>query len=78
MGDVRLKLFHVGVRFLDGSTATATAEGNNAAWFCTCHRSLIGRCYFQFGHDCHTKCECGRTYRVKGDDKKRAIEVVEE
>jgi hypothetical protein len=73
MGDVQLTLTKVPVTFADGSTAVARKEGNNAAWHCPCGQPLplLGRCYFQFGHDCHTVCpDCGRRYRVnKGTDK---------
>jgi hypothetical protein len=77
-GDVRLDLHQIPVEFSDQrSTGVAIAEGNNAAWPCSCGEQLIGRCYFQFGHDCHTICSCGRLFRVLGDDKKRAIRVRE-
>lgn len=80
MGDVKLDLGDVPVTFKDGTTARARSEGNNAAWHCACGAELplLGRCYFQFGHDCHTVCpDCGRTYRVQGDDRKRASAVDE-
>jgi hypothetical protein len=77
--DHRLQLKVIPVIFLDGTSAEATAEGNNAAWRCSCGQQLVGRCYFQFGDICHTTCaECGKQYRVLGDDKKRAMRVVEE
>jgi hypothetical protein len=76
-GDVQLKLYNVRVTYLDGAQAVAIAEGNNAAWSCACGSPLIGRCYFQFGHDCHTSCACGATYRVHGDEKKRTVAVVQ-
>jgi hypothetical protein len=67
------------VRFVDGNTAPATAEGNNAAWACECGTQLVGRCYFQFGDTCFTECpECRRRYRVTPDDRKRAIAVIEQ
>lgn len=73
-GDVRLKLGGIPVRFFGGEKAVATSEGNNAAWHCQCGELLVGRCYFQFGHDCHVVCEvCGAAYRVEGDAKKRAV-----
>jgi hypothetical protein len=38
----------------------------------------LGRCYFQFGHDCHTVCpDCGRKYRVNKNAQKKAISVEE-
>lgn len=79
MADVRLKLGEATVTFLDKATAPARTEGNNAAWTCKCGMLLLGRCYFQFGHDCHTICPgCARRFRVKGDEKKRAVAVREE
>lgn len=76
--DHKLKLRPIKIEFLDGSRQTGTAEGNNAAWTCDCGELLVGRCYFQFGHDCHTTChKCGKTYRVKGDAEKKASRVVE-
>ena len=80
MADIQLKLFTVPVIFLSGATSTARAEGNNAAWHCECGDkiALVGRCYFQFGHDCHTICpSCKRRYRVIADPKKRADHVEE-
>ena len=77
--DHRLRLNKIRVQFLSGGTASASAEGNNAAWHCACGAQLVGRCYFQFGDTCHTVCDgCGRQFRVRGDAKKRATEVVEE
>ena len=76
--DHLLKLRPIKVEFLDGELATGTAEGNNAAWTCDCGALLVGRCYFQFGHSCHTTCDnCGKTYRVTADSKKKALRVVE-
>lgn len=74
-GDVRLQLHEIEVRFGSGTKGRAVAEGNNASWDCACGRRLLGRCYFQFGHDCHTTCACGASYRVVGDRRKRAIYV---
>jgi hypothetical protein len=77
--DHELKLRPIKVEFVGGNVAEGTAEGNNAAWTCECGALLVGRCYFQFGHNCHTRCEsCGRTYRVAADSKKKAIRVVQE
>jgi uncharacterized Zn-finger protein len=79
-GDVQLDLGFVPIRFLNGIAAQARSEGNNAAWHCHCDQNalLIGRCYFQFGHNCHTVCpSCGSRYRVHGNAEKKAIEVVE-
>jgi hypothetical protein len=77
--DHQLTLRPIKVQFVTGSSTTATAEGNNAAWTCECGELLVGRCYFQFGDVCHTKCgSCGRTYRVEGDQKKKATRVLEE
>jgi hypothetical protein len=80
MGDVRLTLREIDIKTTDGVwCGTATAEGNNAAWTCECDRTLVGRAYFQFGHQCHTVCPaCGTRYRVVGDERKRAIRVVKE
>jgi hypothetical protein len=80
MADITLKLLTIPVIFLSGVTVTARAEGNNAAWQCECGVpvALLGRCYFQFGHNCHTICpSCNRHYRVIGDSKKRAERVEE-
>jgi hypothetical protein len=77
--DHQLDLKTIPVEFADGKSSQARAEGNNAAWNCQCSTLLVGRCYFQFGDTCHTKCpDCGRTFRVTSDDRKRAIRVVEE
>jgi hypothetical protein len=79
-GDVRLKSHEIPVTFLDGSLGLARAEGNNAAWTCCCGASipLVGRSYFQFGHECHSICpSCQRKYRVLSDARKRAAEVRE-
>lgn len=78
--DHELVLIEVPVTFKNGSKAKARAEGNNAAWMCACGAALplIGRCYFQFGDTCRTKCpDCDRVYRVAGDAKKRARSVAE-
>ena len=80
MGDKRLHLLTVPITFRDGTTAEATAEGNNAAWHCQCDRALplLGRCYFQYGHNPYTRCpDCDRTYRVCGSDEKTASRVNE-
>ena len=80
MADIRLKLFDVPVTFLDGTRAQARAEGLSAAWSCRCGGSLplVGRAYFQFGHDCHTVCpSCSRRYRVFRDAAKRTERVEE-
>lgn len=77
--DHRLNIKPVPVRFTDGTTVDGTAEGNNAAWPCRCGALLVGRCYYQFGDTCYTECPgCGTKYRVRGDEKKRAVEVQEE
>jgi hypothetical protein len=76
--DHLLKLRPIKVEFVGGGQSTGTAEGNNAAWACECGELLVGRCYFQFGHPCHTTCgKCGKTYRVMADSKKKASHVVE-
>jgi hypothetical protein len=76
--DHQLKLRPIKVQHVGGTVTTGTAEGNNAAWPCACGALLVGRCYFQFGDTCYTKCEeCGREYRVEGDSKKKAVKVVE-
>ncbi len=80
MADVELRLSEIPVRFLVGHQGSARAEGNNAAWLCACGDPLplVGRCYFQFGHECHTICpSCNRTFRVARDERKRAIGVDE-
>ena len=80
MADITLTLTTIPVTFVDGSQGTARAEGNNAAWHCQCGQPipLLGRCYFQFGHDCHTVCDdCGRSYRVNRDVNKKATSVEE-
>jgi hypothetical protein len=77
--DHKLKLKTIPVRFADGHAAEARAEGNNAAWPCSCGTLLVGRCYFQFGDTCHTQCpNCGKTYRVDGNERKRAVAVIEQ
>ncbi len=80
MADIELTLTTISVTFSDGTKAVARAEGNNAAWHCRCGEALplLGRCYFQFGHDCHTICpQCGRNYRVLKDKHKKAVAVEE-
>ena len=80
MGDVLLKLYTIPVIYKSGRESIARAEGNNAAWHCDCGESLplLGRCYFQFGHDCHTICPiCNRSYRVMKDQNKKALKVIE-
>ena len=80
MGDIMLRLRTVPVRFLNGTTSTARAEGIIAAWYRPCGEALplVGRAYFQFGHDCHTVCpNCQRVYRVRRDTQKRTSLVEE-
>ena len=80
MADIKLTLSTVPVTYADGSTDDATAEGNNAAWHCRCEGTpiLLGRCYFQFGHSCHTVCaQCGRVYRVHRNRQKKTKAVEE-
>lgn len=80
MGDIMLILRTVPVRFLDGTTSIARAEGIIAAWHCSCGEALplVGRAYFQFGHDCHTVCpNCHRIYRVRRDAQRRTSLVEE-
>lgn len=81
-GNVHLNLDQIPVTFLDGTSAVARSEGNNAAWHCQCGATLplIGRCYFQFGHTPYTTCPdtgCRKVYLVRGNDDKQAIEVCE-
>ncbi len=77
--DHALDLKVVPVQFANGTRMQAKAEGNNAAWTCECGTLLVGRCYYQFGDTCHTKCpECGKRFRVTPDHKKRATGVIEE
>lgn len=77
--DHKLVLKVIPVHHVNGKHSEARAEGNNAAWQCSCETQLLGRCYYQFGDTCHTECpKCGRKFRVSGDAKKRAIEVVEQ
>ena len=80
MADIRLKMRLIDVETIDGTwCGHATAEGNTAAWDCECNCRLVGRSYFQFGHECHTSCpQCGARYRVAGDERKRAARVVKE
>ncbi len=78
--DHQLRLGQIPVIFKDGSRSNARSEGNNAGWICKCGDGLplIGRCYFQFGDTCYTVCPtCSKKYRVNGDPRKRANEVVE-
>jgi len=75
--DFKLKLRKIPVRFLDDKEDDAIAEGNNAAWNCTCGKLLLGRSYYQFGDTCYTECECGKLYRVNPDAKKKAHNVTE-
>jgi hypothetical protein len=80
MADIKLVLTTVPVTFLKKRPGVARAEGNNASWICACGNELplVGRCYFQFGHKCHTICpDCDRRYRVIGDVKKKAQRVEE-
>ena len=80
MADIELVLIAIPVHYKDGTHGKARAEGNNAAWQCACGEALplIGRCYFQFGHNCHTVCpSCAREYRVERDLKKKAKAVRE-
>jgi hypothetical protein len=77
--DHKLTLKTIPLKFVNGAKSQARAEGNNAAWPCSCGTLLVGRCYYQFGDTCYTECpECKRTYRVETDDRKRAIAVVEQ
>jgi len=74
-----LQLKIIPVIFLDDTNVEATAEGNNAAWRCSCGQQLVRRCYFQFGDTCDTSVRRVRKrYRVLGDDKKRTVSAVEE
>ena len=80
MADIKLELFEVPVTFRDETTSTARAEGIDAAWLCPCGDKLplVGRAYFQFGHQCHTICpSCNRAYRVLRDEAKRTSCVKE-
>lgn len=77
--DHKLNLKKIPVRYASGAGSRARAEGNNAAWRCSCGEILMGRCYFQFGDTCFTECpSCQKKFRVTGDERKRAIKVVEE
>lgn len=77
--DHELVLKVIPVMHADGQQRQARAEGNNAAWNCTCSTLLVGRCYYQFGDTCYTRCpSCQRTYRVTPDAKKRAVSVIEQ
>jgi len=75
-------IFHsIKVYYLGGGTGDARAEGNNATWFCKCDEKLplLGRCYYQFGWNCHTICPaCDRKYRVLKNAQKKAGEIREE
>jgi len=64
--DKPLVYHEITVHYSDGSTDTARAEGNNATWHCQCDDPLplVGRCYYQFGWNCHAICPtCGKSYR---------------
>lgn len=78
--DHQLKLSIIPVNFKKGAKGNARAEGNNAAWNCSCGEAvpLIGRCYYQFGDTCFTVCPaCSAAYRIVPDKKKRATRVDE-
>jgi len=67
--DVELRLKKVPVRFHSEVIGTGRAEGNDASWLCECGDPvpLVGRCYYQFGDTCFTRCpSCNRKYRVIG------------
>jgi hypothetical protein len=67
--DFTLRFTVVPLVFLSGRKKKARAEGNTVCWNCKCGdpMPLSGRCYFQFGDNCHTICpSCGRKYRVIG------------
>lgn len=67
--DFELRMTVIPIIFLTGKKGQARAEGNSASWLCKCGDQipLSGRCYFQFGDDCHTVCPtCKRKYRVIG------------
>jgi hypothetical protein len=77
--DHKLELKTIPLKFVSGEKWQARAEGNNAAWTCSCGTLLVGRCYYQFGDTCYTECpDCKRTYRVTPDERKRAVAVVEQ
>jgi hypothetical protein len=77
--DILLDLRLIPIAFLDATHGEARAEGNNATWLCPCGDPvpIMGRCYFAFGYNCHTVCQCGRQYHVIGDEDKRAERVEE-
>ena len=80
-GDVKLNLSRVPVFFARGPKGWARAEGNNAAWQCRCKEQLplLGRCYFWFGHYCHTVCPgCGKKFRVQRDPNTKKTTSVRE
>ncbi len=54
--DKSLVLTNIPVNFLDGNKSEARAEGNNAAWMCSCGDAspLVGRCCYQFNDACYT------------------------
>lgn len=82
-----LLIFHtIPVFYQNGVIGSATSEGNNASWMCICARNsgmgtvlpLLGRCYYAFGHICHSNCVgCGTTYRVWRNPNLQAIMVVQ-
>jgi hypothetical protein len=64
----------VNIIFLDGTTGTAIATGNNAAWHCSCGYGwpLIGRTGMLAGATPGTKVECpkcGSSYFVIPEKK---------
>jgi len=64
-------LVNVPVVFLDGTTATAIATGNNAAWHCRCEALLIGRSGMLAGvtEGYRVDCACNRSYFVAPQTK---------
>jgi hypothetical protein len=76
--DHELKLRPIKVQYARGKSGKALPRATTRRGECTCGERLLGRSYFQLGDTCYTKCEnCGRIYRVEGDDKKRARKVIE-
>jgi hypothetical protein len=69
--DHALVLKMIPLKFADGKTSEARAEGNNAAWPCECGTLLVGRCYFQFGDTCRTECPPATTRSGRSQSSSR-------
>lgn len=66
----------VPLSLLDGSSALATAIGNNAAWLCSCERELPLIASLRVARE--VRCPgCGKRYRVVANSAKQASKVEE-